>query len=48
MDSLDDAVKAYGPGGAQRARELYLRSKEVGRPLVYAPGIDDALYKTEL
>lgn len=46
--SLDDAIRAYGPGGAQRARDLYRRSKEVSRPLVYQPGVDDAYYKTEL
>ena len=44
--SLDDALRAYGPGGAQRAKELYLRSKEVSRPLVYVPGEDS--YKSEL
>ena len=45
-DSLDDAIRAYGPGGAQRARELYARSKEVSRPLVYVPG--DDVYKSGL
>ena len=46
-DSLDDAIRAYGMGGVQRAKELYLRSKEVSRPLVYVPGEDDE-YKCEL
>ena len=37
-DNIDNAIRAYEPGGLQRARELYLRSKEVSRPLVYMPG----------
>lgn len=36
-DMIDDSIRAYAPGGAKRARDLYLRSKEVSRPLVYSP-----------
>ena len=32
---IDQAIAAYAPGGLQRARELYARSKEVSRPLAY-------------
>jgi 2-polyprenyl-6-methoxyphenol hydroxylase-like FAD-dependent oxidoreductase len=45
-NNIDDAIRAYGPGGLQRARDLYQRSKEVSKPLVYVPGDDD--YKREL
>jgi 2-polyprenyl-6-methoxyphenol hydroxylase-like FAD-dependent oxidoreductase len=38
--NVDDAVAAYAPGGQQRARELYARSKEVSRPLVYRAEAD--------
>ena len=37
-DNIDHAIRAYEPGGLQRAKDLYLRSKEVSRPLVYRPG----------
>ena len=37
-ENIDQAIRAYEPGGLQRARDLYLRSKEVSRPLVYRPG----------
>jgi 2-polyprenyl-6-methoxyphenol hydroxylase-like FAD-dependent oxidoreductase len=39
--NIDDAIRAYAVGGRQRARDLYLRSKEVSRPLVYVPEYDD-------
>jgi 2-polyprenyl-6-methoxyphenol hydroxylase-like FAD-dependent oxidoreductase len=35
---VDRAIGAYAPGGARRARELYARTKEVSRPIAYAPG----------
>jgi len=38
---IDAAIKAYEPGGLQRARDLYLRSKEVSKPLVYSAEEDD-------
>lgn len=33
--NIDQAIAAYDPAGRQRARDLYARSKEVSRPLVY-------------
>jgi|GEM_PF-4394952 len=33
--NMDQAIAAYAPGGVQRAHDLYARSKEVSRPLVY-------------
>jgi 2-polyprenyl-6-methoxyphenol hydroxylase-like FAD-dependent oxidoreductase len=32
---IDRAIASYEPGGLQRASDLYARSKEVSRPLVY-------------
>ncbi len=32
---IDQAIAAYTPGGLQRARDLYARSREVSRPLEY-------------
>ena len=37
---VDAAIRAYSPGGAERARELYLRSLEASRPFRYAPEND--------
>lgn len=39
-EKLDAAIRAYEPGGLQRARDLYLRSKEVSRPVAYDPKDD--------
>ena len=33
---IDAAIRAYEPGGLRRARELYVRSKEVSKALVYS------------
>lgn len=41
--SIDHAIAAYAPGGEQRARDLYARSKEVSRLLVYRPETDHRL-----
>jgi hypothetical protein len=41
--SIDHAIAAYAPGGEQRARDLYARSKEVCRSLVYRPETDHRL-----
>jgi 2-polyprenyl-6-methoxyphenol hydroxylase-like FAD-dependent oxidoreductase len=38
--TIDDAIAAYAPGGEQRARDLYARSKEVSRSLVYRAEAD--------
>jgi 2-polyprenyl-6-methoxyphenol hydroxylase-like FAD-dependent oxidoreductase len=38
--NVDDAIAAYAPGGQRRARELYARSKDVSRPLVYRAEAD--------
>ena len=34
-ENIDEAIRAYAPGGLQRAKDLYRRSKEVSRPLRY-------------
>lgn len=41
VDNIDRAIAAYAPGGVQRARDLYERSREVSRSLVYNPTDDD-------
>lgn len=33
-EGIDEAIRAYEPGGKLRARQLYQRSKEVSRPLL--------------
>jgi 2-polyprenyl-6-methoxyphenol hydroxylase-like FAD-dependent oxidoreductase len=38
--NIDRAIAAYAPGGVQRARELYVRSKQVSAPLVYRAETD--------
>jgi 2-polyprenyl-6-methoxyphenol hydroxylase-like FAD-dependent oxidoreductase len=38
--NIDGAIAAYAPGGEQRARDLYARSKEVSWPLVYRADAD--------
>ena len=37
---IDRAIAAYAPGGAQRASDLYARSKKVSAPLVYRAAED--------
>jgi hypothetical protein len=37
---IDRAIAAYAPGGAQRASDLYARSKEASAPLVYRAADD--------
>lgn len=37
---IDAAIRAYKPGGERRAKELYYRSKEASRPVVYDPSDD--------
>lgn len=34
VEGIDEAIRAYGLGGRQRASELYRRSKEVSAPLL--------------
>jgi 2-polyprenyl-6-methoxyphenol hydroxylase-like FAD-dependent oxidoreductase len=40
---IDRAIAAYAPDGVQRASDLYARSKEVSRPLVYRADDDDRM-----
>jgi len=39
-DQLDQAFRHYEAGGKDRARALYLRSKEVSKPFAFVPGED--------
>lgn len=38
IDNLDAAIRAYEKGGKERARSLYLRSKQVSQPIEFMPG----------